>query len=140
MPTRRTWTPELQRDTIGFLFALVDGIRTRFEAAAAASDLTPSQAYALLQIGEPRPMSQLADTLSCDRSNVTAIVDKLESGGLVERRIDPEDRRVKNLALTPAGADLRRKLEDGMTEWLPDELSKQDVEVLVGLLKKVTAI
>jgi len=51
-------------------------------------------------------MSDLATFLGCDASNVTAIVDKLESRGLVERRSADRDRRVKSLLLTPAGQDV----------------------------------
>ena len=52
-------------------------------------------------------MSRLADTLSCDASNVTGLVDRLESRGLVRRQPSAEDRRVKVLQLTPAGSRLR---------------------------------
>jgi DNA-binding MarR family transcriptional regulator len=55
-------------------------------------------------------MSRLADTLSCDASNVTGLVDRLESRGLVRREPSPQDRRVKVLQLTPTGAQLRAQL------------------------------
>ena len=48
-------------------------------------------------------MSRLAETLSCDASNVTGLIDRLESRGLVRRQPSPADRRVKVLQLTPAG-------------------------------------
>ena len=47
-------------------------------------------------------MGDLARDLNCDRSYVTAIVDDLERAGLAERRVAPEDRRVKTIALTPS--------------------------------------
>ena len=52
-------------------------------------------------------MSALADTLLCDASNVTGIVDRLEARGLIERREAPQDRRVKMLAVTPEGTRFR---------------------------------
>ena len=52
-------------------------------------------------------MGRLAETLSCDASNVTGLVDRLESRGLVRRAPSAEDRRVKVLQLTPTGARLR---------------------------------
>ena len=45
-------------------------------------------------------MSALAEALYCHASNVTGIVDRLESRGLVERTPGAEDRRVKTLVLT----------------------------------------
>ena len=60
-------------------------------------------------------MSRLADTLSCDASNVTGLVDRLESRGLVRRQSSLQDRRVKVLQLTPAGARLRAQLLRQMT-------------------------
>ena len=52
-------------------------------------------------------MSSLAGMLFCDASNVTGIVDRLEARGLIERRPAAQDRRVKLLALTPAGEQVR---------------------------------
>ena len=52
----------------------------------------------------------MARWLTCDASNVTGIVDRLEARGLVERRPDPGDRRVKMLALTDEGVALRDEI------------------------------
>ena len=60
-------------------------------------------------------MSRLADALSCDASNVTGLVDRMESRGLVRRRSSTEDRRVKVLQLTATGARLRTQLLRQMT-------------------------
>jgi DNA-binding MarR family transcriptional regulator len=80
-------------------------------------DLSPVQCHVLhlIEPGRPLPMSRLADTLSCDASNVTGLVDRLESRGLVQRRPSPDDRRVKVLRLTPAGSRLRAQLLRRMT-------------------------
>src|SRR5262245_45828037 len=81
----------------------------RIPAVAAEFGLSPV-GVKLLQILEPGlelPMRQLAERCYCDASNVTGIVDKLEERGLVERRDSPEDRRVKLIALTAAGEDMR---------------------------------
>jgi DNA-binding MarR family transcriptional regulator len=55
-------------------------------------------------------MSVLADTLICDASNVTGIVDKLETRGLIVRQSAENDRRIKMLAITPKGRELRQRL------------------------------
>ncbi|MEA2198512.1 MAG: hypothetical protein QOJ25_2563 [Solirubrobacteraceae bacterium] len=92
--------------------------RRRFLAAASEVDLHPAQAGALLHM-EPDvglPMHELATILACDNSNVTGIVDRLEARGLVARRPYAQDRRVKHLVLTPAGAELRELVRARMAE------------------------
>lgn len=58
---------------------------------------------ALSDAGEVLPLSQLAGRLSCVKSNVTQLVDRLETEGLVARKADPQDRRTRLAELTPAG-------------------------------------
>ena len=101
--------------------------------------LSPVQCHVLhlMEPGRPVPMGRLAETLSCDASNVTGLVDRLESRGLVQRRPSAADRRVKVLHLTPAGARLRAQLLRGMTErCLPlSRLSLDQQRTLVRLLE-----
>src|SRR5437870_3303553 len=68
------------------LFELFRAQRPRIVAIAAEFDLTLMQANVLHLLDEPLPMSTLAERLSCDASNVTGIVDRLEARGLIERR------------------------------------------------------
>jgi len=91
--------------------------RAHLPSSRAESDLSPIQCHVLhlLEPGRPLPMRRLADTLSCDASNVTGLIDRLESRGLVQRRSSPQDRRVKVLQLTPTGARLRTGLLRQMT-------------------------
>src|SRR5215831_13644822 len=51
-------------------------------------DLTAMQGHTLRMLDPDRPvaMSALAGSLTCDASNVTGIVDKLESRGLIARQ------------------------------------------------------
>ena len=57
----------------------------------------------------PTPMRRLAEQMNCEASNLTGLVDRLESRGLVERRPDPGDRRVRLLALTDEGTSLSQE-------------------------------
>src|SRR2546425_9237503 len=86
--------------------------RAHLPSSGAEFDLSPMQCHVLhlIEPGRPLPMSRLADTLSCDASNVTRLVDRLESRDLVRRQPSPQDRRVKVLQLTPTGARLRAQL------------------------------
>src|SRR5437773_10246819 len=86
--------------------------RADLPALASSFELSPAQCH-VLHLIEPRrplPMGRLAETLACDASNVTGLVDRLESRGLLRRRPSAQDRRVKVLQLTPAGSRLRAQM------------------------------
>ena len=86
-----------------------------YEEAAGEHTLTGAQARLLSLLSlEPLPMRKLAQKLKCEPSNVTGIVDRLESRGLVERRPDPADRRVKLAAATDEGRRVAGELRDGL--------------------------
>jgi DNA-binding MarR family transcriptional regulator len=100
----RVWTLLLQ---VSF-----DRAHRIFGATTAELELAPAQAVALQELEAERPISmrELAERLRCHPSNITGLVDRLEARGLVERRPDPRDRRVKGLALTPTGEQVRLRL------------------------------
>ena len=52
---------------------------------------------------EPLTLSQLAERHCCGKSNVTQLVDRLESDGLVARESDPDDRRTIRATVTESG-------------------------------------
>ncbi|MES4887610.1 MarR family transcriptional regulator [Streptomyces sp. NPDC096012] len=86
-----------------------------YEKAAGEHTLTGPQARLLSLLSlEPLPMRKLAHKLKCEPSNVTGIVDRLETRGLVERRPDPADRRVKVAAATEEGLRVARDLREGL--------------------------
>lgn len=84
-------------------------------------------------------MGRLAATLACDASNVTGLVDRLESRGLIVRRASDGDRRVKVLVLTPAGTRLRAQLQKRLAD-PPDplrRLSDSEQRALVQILERL---
>jgi DNA-binding MarR family transcriptional regulator len=106
-----TLDTESPADEIWSLLRTFFGLhRRRFVIAAAELDLHPAQAGALLRLDSPVPMNELANLLACDNSNVTGIVDRLESRGLVVRRSSPTDRRVRHIVLTAEGQRQREQL------------------------------
>jgi DNA-binding MarR family transcriptional regulator len=100
------------RDAWALMIKLFHSHRRAFSSIAAEAELGPSQLQLLMNIkpGSTPPMSELAEALYCDASYITSLVDKLEARGFVERRANPSDRRVKQIALTEAGCELRDKL------------------------------
>ncbi len=126
------------REAWGLLAALV--YPPPFLAIAQESGLRPATLGALRILDEPRTMSEVAAFLRCDNSNVTGIVDGLETRGLAERTPSPDDRRVKLIALTAAGRRLRARLMREARKppaWL-DRLSPADQRALRDLLRRAT--
>jgi len=76
--------------------------------------LSTRQFWALhhLEHSDGMSMIELSRRLLTDKSNVTAIIDRLEEAGLVKRSPAPQDRRVILLTLTPAG---RRRHHEVLT-------------------------
>jgi len=72
----------------------------------------------LVDAGDPTSLSELAARQCCVRSNMTQLIDRLESDGLVRRVPDPSDRRAVRAELTDEGrarqaqgAELVREVE-----------------------------
>jgi len=113
-----------------------------FTVAAASENLTASQGKTLnvLRRG-PASMSTLATTLTCDASNMTGIVDRLEKRGLVRREPSPSDRRVKNVLLTEEGEQAIDVIRGKMNKTLAglSRLSEQEQDTLYALLERAFA-
>lgn len=81
--------------------------------------LTGAQ-YNVLNLLADRPAGisqrELSDLLVVDRSNVTGLLDRLEKLGWVRRADHPEDRRIYQVSLTPAGRRLWEKVNPRYAE------------------------
>src|SRR4051794_31384248 len=111
----------------------------RMFAMAQEFDLAPQQMIALRMLGAgPRKMSDLAQALFCDNSNVTGIVDRLEERGLLRREAAEGDRRVKLLVLTKEGERVRVEITKRMAEPPPPiaALSDKDQRALRDILQR----
>lgn len=128
---------ELTGAVVGLFAAVNRRYADEYESAATAHELTPLQAKALLATENPVPTRYVADRLGAEPSNVTTIIDRLESRGLIERRPAPGDRRVKLVAATAAGrtaiADLRARMPFAAAPL--DRLTTEQRETLRGLLE-----
>ncbi|WP_072314905.1 MarR family winged helix-turn-helix transcriptional regulator [Agrococcus sp. Marseille-P2731] len=82
--------------------------------AAQPLGVTGSMARVLLLLDEPMPMRRIAERLLVDASYVTGVADELESCGIAVRTTG-SDRRVKLLAATPAGVEIRARLVKAVT-------------------------
>jgi DNA-binding MarR family transcriptional regulator len=85
-------------------------------------------------------MREFADAMGIDPPNATAVVDDLESLGLVRRRPHPTDRRAKIVEATRKGKDMARRADAILGTPPPalSALSADDLEALQRILERVT--
>lgn len=112
----------------------------RPQELAADFDLNVAQArtLALMDPEKAVTMSELAQTVFVEPSNLTGLIDKLEARGLVKRSLAPADRRVKLVRVTRAGAALRAKIFDRLRQpepWML-ALTERDQRQLLLILRK----
>ena len=114
------------------MFSLLEAahaLEQRLEAALAEVGLSMAKygvVSELASAGEPLALSELAARQSCVRSNMTQLIDRLETDGLVRRVDDPADRRSVRAAITrlgqeraAAGARAMRRVEEDFAASIP---------------------
>jgi DNA-binding MarR family transcriptional regulator len=127
------------------LHGLTRRLRRSQADALAPLGLTPAQERALRLISrtdEPPRMTELADRLGIVPRSLTTVVDALEQAGLVQRAIDPRNRRAILLRLTDRGAAVRDELREARRRAAEDlfaALPAEDRELLGGLLARLNA-
>ena len=95
---------------------------------------------ALSENGESLPLGQLAERLSCVKSNITQLVDRLEADGFVVRKPDPHDRRTWLAELTAAGHKACKegtRVQQKTERDLLKTLTRDEARQLAALLQKV---
>jgi DNA-binding MarR family transcriptional regulator len=95
---------------------------------------------ALREAGDSLSLSHLADRLSCVKSNITQLVDRLETDGFVRREADPGDRRSRVAVLTTAGrvaCDLGSRTRAEAERELLSGLSADDAAQLKAFMGRI---
>lgn len=90
--------------------------------------------------GNSARMVDIALDLGVTARTLTTMVDALAKQGLVERSVDPDDRRAFQLVLTDAGTELLPQLHDELhqaAEAVAAPLGGQDRETLVRLINRL---
>jgi DNA-binding MarR family transcriptional regulator len=132
---------ERERAVWTALHAFVTARPQQYTRECGDCSLTTPQAtlLRLMNPDRPVPMSALATALACHASNVTGLVDRLEEQGLVTRRPSEEDRRVKNICLTPKGIEVRDLLCSDLYAPPPELARLEDPELtqLEALLRRI---
>jgi len=127
----------------GYLFRRMQQIAVAiFMEECRAFDLTPVQYAALVAI-QTHPgidATRLSAVIAFDRSTLGSVIERIEAKGLIERKPSPDDRRIKLLYLTRAGAALLREIVpavDRAQARMLEPLKPADRKTLMALLSQL---
>jgi DNA-binding MarR family transcriptional regulator len=122
--------------------------RTHFDQRARANGMTRAQWVILARLERQSGISQNEMATICEVEPITVgrLIDRLEARGLVERRPDPTDRRIRRLHLTPAAQpvldEIYRYLEEQSEEILRNiapDIREHLVDVLLQIKNNISA-
>lgn len=123
-----------ERTLLGLLTDVQSGLAKRFRERTSHLGVSRSQWRVLTALsGRPgATQTELADLVGVGRAPLGKIIDRLEAQGWVERRSDPNDRRVNRLFITKDVqpiAEPTREISQQVVEELLEKLPEDDVEV-----------
>lgn len=128
------------------IFALLGAahaLEAKVEAALERAGLSSpkySVLSALVASSRPLSLSELANELSCVRSNMTQLVDRLESDGLVRRVQCPNDRRLVHAEITEEGRARQSKGADEIAQLHRDFAAKVQADDRAALERLLLAL
>jgi MarR family transcriptional regulator, transcriptional regulator for hemolysin len=136
------------RDLLILLNDVARLTRTRFDQRARTHGMTRAQWVILARLSRQPGLSQNEMAAICEVEPITVgrLIDRLETRGLVERRPDPADRRIRRLHLLPAAQDILdviARYRDEQTEVIlsgvTDRAREQLVDALLQIKNNLTA-
>jgi DNA-binding MarR family transcriptional regulator len=122
-------------------------MRTRFDRWARTYGMTRAQGVILARLARQPGMTQneMAELCEVEPITVGRLVDRLEARGLLERRLDPADRRIRRLHLLPPAEPLlaeikyyKKKLFDELTEGLDEATIETVTRALLHMKSQMT--
>jgi DNA-binding MarR family transcriptional regulator len=144
MPTDSSAEIEIAEFAGQLFFRLWRASHTRTAAALQSIGLTPPLFAVLnyLQAREGAIQQEIGSAMGIDPSTMVSLVDQLERGGLAKRRPHPQDRRAREVLITPKGQRILKRARE-LAEEVEDEvlqgLSATERRQLVTLLRKAFA-
>ena len=134
----------LQQETLLNLIVAGNFVRDLLDQACGEFGITHQQ-YNVLRIlrgGQPNgyPRGEVTERMFDRAPDVTRLIDRLESNGLVERIRTDHDRRLSITRITPAGLALLNRMEARIASfegYIADRLTAEECETLSALCEKI---
>jgi DNA-binding MarR family transcriptional regulator len=117
-------------------------LERRMAEALAVHGLTIAQGdvLATLCCGDGITQQELAEWLLVTKGNIVGLIDRVSAAGWVERRPDPDDRRVNRLYLTDAGRKLMAEVGPGQAALVSEvfgKLTDEELRQMHALLQRL---
>lgn len=130
--------PDTQRADIGgTLYQLMRLMRRYWHDGVISSlDMTGPQSIViagLRSLGDGVNQTELSNYLAIHKAPLACIIDQLEQKGLVERRLDPQDRRVRRIFATDRVREIHPRMElvmDSLNASLTEGISPSDLRII----------
>ena len=117
--------------------------RLEVNRALSSYGISDAQAVPVLHIarfGGGMRQNILAEEIGIRGPSLVRLLDQLCANSLIERRDDTNDRRAKNLHLTPSGAELAARVEAVLIQLRDRLLAKLDDSDLESALRALAAL
>lgn len=135
-------TSSRRPDLAAMLAPLLRELAAAEQPVLAAHGLTMWGYVVLLALdrGAMRTQAALAQAIGADKTRIIRTLDDLQDRGFIERHPDPEDRRVRLLAITESGRAVKdaaqREIQRGEERWL-GELDADERRVFLRVLRQL---
>jgi len=138
----RTEKAQRSNEVIDVVMATYRTILRESEGLLSQENLTRPQFQALRCVAEKgaTPMKGISDKLFVTPANITGIIDRLESKGLLKRAAQHGDRRATIIELTPKGAAVQERVSSKYKEFMQHSLkvlTKDEQKMLRDILAKL---
>ena len=132
----------MQTELLVELYDVARLMRTRFDRWARDYGLTRAQGIILARLARQPGMTQNEMAGLCEVEPITIgrLVDRLEARGLLERRLDPADRRIRRLHLLAAAEPILKAIQSYKAELfheVTEDLDEATVELVTNALLKM---
>jgi DNA-binding MarR family transcriptional regulator len=135
--------PSRRPDLAAMLAPLVRALMAAEQPVLEAHGLTMWGYVVLLALDRSsmRTQAALAEAIGADKTRIIRTLDELQERGHIERHPDPDDRRVRLLAITDSGrvvkAAAQADIQQGEERWL-GELGAEERRVFLKVLRRLT--
>jgi len=137
-----------ERDPLILLHDVARIMRTRFDQRARGYGMTRAQWVILARLSRQPGLSQNEMAAICEVEPITVgrLIDRLEMRGMVERRSDPADRRLRRLHLLPPAQPIldeiarsREEFSEVLLSGLESDARERLADVLLHIKNNITA-
>jgi DNA-binding MarR family transcriptional regulator len=135
-------TPNPVTSSVVSIRRLVRALRLHAQRTQSATGVGSAQLFVLQQLGADTQLSlnELAARTLTDRSSVADIVDRLLAHGLVDREVDPRDRRRAAVRITAAGRRMLAKAPEAPTTALISALRSLSARERTALARSLSRL